>query len=127
MSFILERKCYLIMNDLSLSDKHAIVRSYLYDKMSIRQIRNFFYPDRSYHTIRKVLLNNPQTRSLLNSRARNRTQVDDETIFTTYQKEHSLRRTAKQLGISTTTVHNHVLKYQKTHDVKPLIKETGDN
>lgn len=115
------------MVNFTPEERRNIVDCYLYNNMSIRAIRTYFYPDKSVSSIRRLLLRYPEARKLMNRRAVNRKDLDDFEVFTTYQKQRSLRKTARKFNVTPSTVREHVLKYQKTHNVKPLIKEKGDS
>lgn len=115
------------MSTFTKEEKKDIVEAYLYGNMSIRQIKNWYYPDHSFNSIRDILLNNPATRMKLNQRTRNRKPIDDYEVFQTYKTLKSLRETAKQLNLGVTTVRTHIHKFQRTHDVKPLLKEKGED
>lgn len=114
------------MSTFTKEDKKDIVEAYLYGNMSIRQIKNWYYPDHSFNSIRNVLLNTPATRMKLNQRTRNRKKIDDYEVFYMYKTLKSLRATARELNLGVTTVRTHIYKYQQTHDVKPLLKEKSE-
>lgn len=109
---------------LTDTDHDDIVRYYLDNDFSVREISDFFYPHLSYNTIRRILIKNTDARLKLHKRTYNRTGLDDNRVYYMYKRERSLRKVARHFHVGTTTVHAHILKYQKLHpDAEKLLQE----
>lgn len=109
---------------LTDTDHDDIVRYYLDNNFSVREISDFFYPHLSYNTIRRILLKNTDARLKLHRRTYNRTGLDDNRVYYMYKRERSLRKVARHYRVGITTVHAHILKYQRSHpDAEKLLQE----